>query len=137
MILELKRHTFAESFTEGELFANGVKVCDTIEDRYRDLSKEEKVHGETCIPFGVYPVIMSMSPRFGRMLPEVVNVPQFSGIRIHPGNSAKDSEGCILPGIRAGNGWVKDSRITYQKIEQLIKSALVKGEKVTINISKR
>lgn len=134
MNLELKRHTFAETFTEGELYANGVKICDTIEDHYRDLSSEKKVPGETCIPFGAYPVIMSFSPRFQRMLPELLNVPHFTGIRIHPGNKAVDSQGCILPGIKAGAGWVKDSKITYQRIEQLITNALSQGDRVFINV---
>ena len=117
MELKLKRHTFDKDYTEGELFINGVKFCDTLEDEYRVLPIKcpyptncicrEKVKNETAIPLGKYSLIISMSNRFKKELPEILNVPHFLGIRIHSGNTDKDSSGCILVGEKEYEGKLK------------------------------
>ena len=93
MKLKLIRTWYADTYTIGKLYIDGVYFADTLEDKNRDVDKngifnngEKKVYGKTCIPFGTYKVILSMSNKFKKILPLLLNVPQFDGIRIHPGN---------------------------------------------------
>lgn len=144
MILKLVRENFTTESTIGRLYANGVFLCYILEDTNRDLtqtmSPEEiakiKVHGKTCVPYGTYSVIISYSNRFKKDLPLVVSVPGFEGIRIHPGNKAVDTEGCLLPGnIRKVNE-VLESRLAWQKVFNIIKEAIDHNDKITIVITK-
>lgn len=99
MKLLLERRFKGDAYTVGTLYVNGERFCDTLEDRVRDLAGGEvKVPGETAIPEGVYKVIVNRSPKFGRDLPRLLDVPQFEGVLIHWGNSAEDSAGYILVG---------------------------------------
>lgn len=135
MILTLKRTNLHADYTEGHLYIDGLFFCDTIEDRYRDFTKEVKVPGKTAIPYGVYPVRLSMSNRFKKVLPEVQNVPQFSGIRIHSGNTAADSEGCILVGEHTGPGRIGLSRDTMARLLDVMGHAInKKGETVELEV---
>lgn len=111
--LKLIREYFLNHTTIGSLFLNGEFFCYTLEDKVRQPDKSDpnylnvakwKVKGETAIPAGAYPVIVSRSNRFQRDLPEVLGVPGFSGIRIHPGNTSEDTEGCILVGTEVTKG---------------------------------
>ena len=113
MELKLKRDLKNNIFTLGKLFIDGVLFCYTVEDKDRDINNdgdlddagEAKVYGETAIPKGTYKVILSVSNRFKKLMPEVLNVKGFEGIRIHAGNSAIDSHGCIIVGtVRTPNG---------------------------------
>lgn len=89
-----------ESFTPGKLYYNGLFLCYTCEDLDRKLEDGGlKVKTRTAIPRGIYNVVISLSNRFKKLLPELLRVPQFVGIRIHSGNTAEDSEGCILVGM--------------------------------------
>lgn len=97
MELFLRRCAANRNRTIGLLFVDGQFLCFTLEDRIRT----EKVPGATAIPHGEYEVKQTMSPRFGRVLPEVLGVPGFEGVRIHAGNTAEDTRGCILLGM----GW--------------------------------
>lgn len=112
--LRLERECLEER-TLGKLYINKEFFCSTIEDKYRDLSKEKKVYGETCIPFGTYKVIINMSPKYGRLMPRLLDVPHFDGILIHSGNTEKDSAGCILVGKRSGQK-VINSRDTFNRL---------------------
>lgn len=114
--LKLKREYLKDTYTVGKLFVNNEYFCDTLEDKYRDLDKDTKVYGETAIPCGTYGVILSISKRFKRVLPEILDVPGFTGIRIHSGNTAKNTEGCILVGKNKIKGGVIDSRITLDSL---------------------
>ena len=106
MKLLLKRLEFFDTSTRGELFIDGNFFCYTEEDKDRGLSKDMelsyiqsmKVTGETCIPYGTYKIEITPSARFKRLLPLLIDVPAFQGIRVHPGNTDKDTEGCILVG---------------------------------------
>jgi len=106
MELKVKRIAKRDTYTIGKLYVDGEYFCDTIEDRDRGLNdsmsveeiKKIKVYGETAIPTGRYRVTLSYSVKFKKMLPEILNVKGFTGIRIHSGNTAKDSLGCILVG---------------------------------------
>lgn len=94
--VEVKRTFKGTEYTIGKLYIDGAYFCDTMEDTVRT---GEKIAEKTAIPAGTYKVKMTWSPRFKRYLPEILNVPNFSGVRIHAGNSALDTEGCILLGL--------------------------------------
>ena len=89
MKLRLERKYFKETYTIGNLYINGSFFSNTLEDKNRDVNKngkfdngETKVYGETCIPFGIYKVILTMSPKFKRELPRLLNVPSFEGVLV-------------------------------------------------------
>jgi hypothetical protein len=134
MELTLNRIFLGSSATIGELLINDKHLCDTLEDRVRP--EGEKVYGKTAIPEGTYEVKLTHSPRFKKILPEILNVPNFSGIRIHTGNSSKDTEGCILVGTWDGEkeDWVGNSRIAFDKLMSLLEEATNNKEKVTITV---
>lgn len=134
MELKLNRIFLGSSATIGELLVNDKHLCDTLEDRVRP--EGEKVYGKTAIPEGTYEVKLTHSPRFKKILPEILNVPNFSGIRIHTGNSSKDTEGCILVGTWDGEkeDWVGNSRIAFDELMALLEEATNNKEKVTITV---
>lgn len=132
--LAVKRRWFAETYTIGSFFVDGIKLCDTIEDKYRDLSKYKKVWGETAIPNGIYRVILAFSNKFKRILPRLQAVPHFEGILIHRGNTAKDSAGCIIVGENKAKGKVISS-IKYElEIVELCDKAIKDGKEIFITI---
>ena len=98
-----------------------VQQCDTLEPQWRDLKTEQKVMGKTAIPEGEYKIVMSPSAKFHRNMPYLKDVPQFEGIMIHPGNTVKDTMGCILVGVKSGTGLLV-STITLQKIMKTLNS---------------
>ena len=134
MELTLNRIFLGSSATIGELLVNDKHLCDTLEDRVRP--EGEKVYGKTAIPEGKYEIELTHSPRFKKILPEILNVPNFSGIRIHTGNSSKDTEGCIIVGTWDGEkeDWVGSSKIAFDKLMSLLEEATNNKEKVTITV---
>lgn len=139
-VMELRRIYFGKTATIGELYLDGVRECHTLEDPVRDgddgiLQKEEKIYGETAIPAGRYEIILSFSNRFNRLLPLLLNVPHFQGIRIHPGNKPEHTHGCILVGNWEGGDKeiIGDSRATFARIFVRILEASAHG-KVFIDI---
>lgn len=134
MELILKRIALKETYTIGHLYIDGKYFCDTCEDKVRDLGKEQKVYGETAIPYGKYQICLSISPKFKRLLPKLLNVPHFEGILIHRGNTAVDSAGCILVGENKEIGKVLNSTVTEQKLVDLMKRAKDKSEDIWITI---
>lgn len=131
MKLEVKRLTFSDKSTIGKLFLDGEFFCHTLED----VVRPEKVYGETAIPEGAYKVKITYSPRFKRDLPLLLNVPGFEGIRIHAGNTHKDTEGCILVGDLAGQDIVWQSRAAFNRLFDKLKAAQNAGEEITIEVS--
>lgn len=134
MQLKLNRIFKTNTFTIGELYINEKYVTDTLEDRVRP--EGEKVYGKTAIPEGKYEIELTHSPRFKKILPEILNVPNFSGIRIHTGNSSKDTEGCILVGTWDGEkeDWVGSSKIAFDELMTLLEEATNNKEKITITV---
>jgi hypothetical protein len=134
MELTLNRIFLGGSATIGELLINDKHLCDTLEDRVRP--EGEKVYGKTAIPEGKYEIELTHSPRFKKILPEILNVPNFSGIRIHTGNSSKDTEGCIIVGTWDGEkeDWVGSSKIAFDKLMSLLEEATNNKEKITITV---
>ena len=134
--MELKLHRIAKrpTYTIGHLYNGDSYVCDSLEDCWRDLNKVKKVKGKTAIPEGRYRIIMAYSQRFGREMPLLCEVPQFTGILIHAGNTDEDTEGCILVGENKVVGKVVNSRYHAQIVSEMINDAIENGEKVYITI---
>ena len=125
--LLLTRTHFAETFTIGSLYIDEKWICYTLEDKVREVEghpvSEWKVFGQTAIPRGIYPVKITFSNHFQKDLPELKGVEGFEGVRIHTGNSDKDTEGCILVGSfwDGASDWISESGKAYAKlIPQLI-----------------
>lgn len=140
MKLTLKRIALRSTYTIGRLYVDGDYFCDVLEDTVRDLNKngkfdngEKKVYGKTAIPYGTYEIKWTYSPRFKKYTPQLMNVPSFEGIRVHAGNTAEHTEGCLLLGENKKVGMVLNSRATINKFYPIIKEACSKG-KVTIEI---
>jgi hypothetical protein len=112
MEITLNRQPSFEETTLGTLFIDGAPYCATLEDVVRP-DGEAKVDGRTAIPAGRYRVMVTFSNRFQRQMPLVCGVPGFEGIRIHPGNTAADTEGCILVGIVSDARTIINSRATF------------------------
>lgn len=136
MKLEVKRITLTDSYTIGQLFVDGQYFCDTLEDTVRDLTNiKDKVYGRTAIPVGTYTVIRDYSGHFKKLLPHILDVPYFSGIRIHSGNDVEDTNGCILVGMYQRAGYISNSRETMEKLMKILSVVVNKGEKITITIN--
>lgn len=127
-----------KTFTESKLYIDNIFECFTIEDEDRLLEiGGKKVQNMTAIPRGVYEVIITYSNRFKRNLPLLLNVPNFTGVRIHTGNTSKDTEGCIIVGAindREDDDFVGSSRVAFNRLFPKIQKALKNGEKVTLEI---
>ena len=134
MKLLLERIQLDWDVTIGQLSVDGRFFCWTCEDPVRDGFK---VPGDTAIPYGTYTVEISWSPRFRRPLPMVLNVPGFRGIRIHPGNTAMDTEGCILPGCDRLPKGVGRSRQAFADLYRLLDEAGQRKETVTLEIPRQ
>lgn len=102
IFLTLVRTDAQDDRTLGELLLNGVRFCYTLEDQVRPAGV--KVKGKTAIPAGLYRVKLTMSPKFGRITPQIMDVESFDGVRMHGGNKPEDTEGCPLVAFkRIGN----------------------------------
>ena len=141
MELKLKRIAKRDTYTIGKLFIDGVHFCDTLEDTDRGLTQDmplpviraKKRAGVTAIPTGTYKVTLKVqSPRFSKKemytfcngyLPRLINVTGFEGVLIHVGNTARDTEGCILVGRNTQVGKVLESRVTFQRLYEKLNAA--------------
>lgn len=141
MNITLNRIAKKPKYTIGKLYINGEYFCDTIEDTDRGLTqtmtdaqvKSKKVYGQTAIPTGTYRVIINYSNKFKRQMPLLLNVPGFLGIRIHSGNTEKDTEGCLIVGKNKVVGKVIESKDTYNKLFSILCEAN-KKEAIKITI---
>ncbi len=134
MELVLKRTVFTKESTIGELSVDGTFECYVLEDVVRKPG-EKKVYAKTAIPAGTYKVIVNMSNRFRRLMPLLLKVPGFEGVRIHSGNTAADTEGCLLLGLDKKTDFVGRSRDAYSRFMPRLQEALNAGRPVTITIS--
>jgi hypothetical protein len=131
MELTLIRKHFTEKYTIGKLFSEQKYICDTFEDVVRDLNDinhdgdfddegEGKIYGKTAIPCGRYKVLISHSVKLKRILPILLKVPGFTGIRIHGGRNETWTEGCIL----VGENTIKGQLVNYGYWETTVKNIL-------------
>lgn len=135
MILELKRDGFIQP-NLGKLFVDGKLLGQTLEDMDRHLEDGgEKIYGETAIPRGGYKVQLSYSQRFKRIMPEVLDVPGFTGIRIHGGNKTEDTHGCPLLGAVRTTAGVAQCGGVNQRLINLIEAAEIRGEEIYLEIT--
>ena len=124
MEILLKRVLKSESFTMGQLYLprkdgkEGLELlCDTLEPTWRDLAHgAKKVWGRTAIPEGRYPLVITKSPKFGGWRPLLLGVPMFTEVRIHEGNTRRDTTGCILVGRQVSPGVLENSRIWLRRL---------------------
>lgn len=137
MKLHVHRYLFNERATIGKLDVDGEFFCYTLEDADRKLEEGgQKVFGKTAIPRGIYPVKITLSNRFKRELPLLVGVPQFEGVRIHPGNKPEDTEGCLLVGSAVVNDeFISNSRIAFDRLFERIRTALSVGDGVWVEVT--
>lgn len=149
MELYLKRFEFNEHSTFSELSLDGVRLCFVLEDKDRGLDSKMnldvlshlKVHGETAIPYGRYEIQITKSERFSKLrgkdtyLPLLLDVPGYSGVRIHTGNKPEHTEGCLLPCKNHSKDLGTESTYAFNIVLDKIKQGLLKG-KVYITISK-
>ena len=143
MKLKLKRIARKSDYTIGRLYINGHLFSDVLEDTDRGLQKDMtleeikklKIKGRTAIPTGTYTIIITYSPKYKKQMPLLLSVPGFEGIRIHSGNTHKDTEGCLLVGENKEVGKVLNSRYTYNRLFTKLKEAFDRGETITIEIS--
>lgn len=126
----LTRDTLNQRVTLGELFIGRHHICWTCEDPEREV----KVMHETCIPRGRYQIKRTFSNRFQHVMPLLLDVPGFDGIRIHPGNTVADTSGCILPGmVRRDNG-VGESQLAYREVLKWLDAIDHQGHQAWIDI---
>lgn len=148
MEILVRRIAKRPTYTIGRMYIDGKYVCDTLEDTDRGLKqsmpleeiKKKKIYGKTAIPTGTYKVTMNVvSPKFknktwakpyGGKIPRLLDVPEYEGVLIHPGNSDSETYGCILPGINSVVGKVMNSQATFKKVMAI----LTKGTDITITI---
>jgi hypothetical protein len=124
MQLQVLRKTFTGQSTIGELLVDGQFECFTLED----VVRPEKIFGETAIPDGSYRVVVTMSPRFKRRLPLLVDVPGYTGVRIHPGNTRRDTLGCLLVGRGKAKDVISGSQVAFAALLQKIEKAALTEE---------
>lgn len=138
MDIHLERKIHNTKSTEGNLYINGKWFCHTIEDVVRAKpgmwSYKVKVYGKTAIPYGTYPVLVTWSNRFKRMLTGVFNVPDFEGIRIHNGSTELSSAGCIIISYTALKGSLVNDKKAMNDLCKLVADAQ-KKEKIAITIT--
>jgi hypothetical protein len=146
MELLLKRIARKPTYTIGKLYVNNVYTCDVLEDYDRIYYGGSKVAGKTAIPCGRYEVVLNnYSPRFGNKepykslcggcVPLINNVPKFSGVRIHIGNTENDTDGCLLVGKNTVVGRVTDSKVTFAALmNKHLTPARKRNENVYITI---
>lgn len=142
MEITVKRKFKGNNYTIGSLYIDDKYFCDTLEDIDRGLTDNMtdsyistvKVVDQTAIPTGSYKVTITYSNRFQKLLPLINNVKGFSGIRIHSGNTKEDTSGCILVGFNTEKGKVVNSRVTFNKLFNILRDTLNNGEQVEIKI---
>jgi len=128
--LDLYRRAPVGNATIGELYVDGAFACYTLEDLVRDY----KVAGATAIPAGSYQITITWSPHFQRRLPLLNDVPNYEGVRIHPGNTAADTEGCILVGTQVAGASILNSRVAFDALFARLETASVNNDIITITI---
>ena len=146
MELELIRDTFTDQSTIGKLYVDGQYLCFVLEDKDRNLTSTMetnviemlKKHGITCIPYGRYKVELTMSNRFKRILPILIGVKGYEGVRIHTGNTSEDTLGCLIVGMNAEKNKVTQSVPAMNKLMDILTKVPYKQDVyITIKSNKK
>ena len=139
MNIIIERKASKNKTTLGSLYIDGVFECWTLEDETREIKgvpvEQWKIKGETAIPEGAYSIVIDYSNRFKCMMPHILNVNGFEGIRIHSGNTNTDTEGCVLVGRRIGNDdYISESRLAFEALFGKMQAAIGRGEDILLRI---
>lgn len=134
MVIRVDRLYKKSEYTIGSLSINGQWICDTLEPHCIDWSKEKKTPKKTAVPEGCYRLVMKKSRKFGKIMPYLLDVPEFTDIMIHTGNFPKHTEGCILVGYNTVRGLVLKSRDAFEKIMEKIDYALSVKKEIFVKI---
>ena len=132
------RYTISRLYVDGKRFGDGKHYCNVLEDADSGLTSDmtvddvlaKKIYGQTAIPTGKYRVVLDWSSAFKKILPHVLAVKGFTGIRIHSGNKPEDTKGCLLVGRNDRIGWISDSRYWMGLLQAKIENAIRKKEDV-------
>lgn len=140
MKLHLERKSDSVTCTIGVLYIDDIFFCHTLEDIVREDDRpvaEWKIHGKTAIPRGTYRVMLTFSNRFQKVMPQLMDVPGFEGIRIHPGNTDADTDGCILVGfgLAENEESITESRKAYDTLMIRLQAAADAGESITMEVA--
>lgn len=128
MNLYLLRHTWTSTRTLGTLYKDGEPFCFTLEDADRCMFGLPKIKAQTAIQQGIYETVVTFSQRFQKPMPLLLNVPEFTGIRIHSGNTEADTEGCILVGQQLKLDSVLSSRLAFSALMAAIRAGTRLGK---------
>ena len=124
--------------TIGDFSIGGHHICWVLEDPVREVLgspvSEWKIKGQTAIPVGRYKLERTFSNRFGHTTPQLLDVPGFAGIRIHPGNTTADTEGCLLPGLVRLSSSVGSSQLAYREVLKWLDTIDQNGDEAWIEI---
>ena len=142
MEIHIERRWKKPAYTIGVMSVDGARLCETLEDTDRGLKssmtlgeiQKRKIKGQTAIPAGRYQLLMTYSPKFKKKRPLINAVPGYSGVRIHPGNDASATEGCVLVGENKAVGKVLNSRHWFNILLEKIKTAITASQKVWLTI---
>lgn len=132
MLIKIVRMWFSKESTQGVISIDGTKCGFTLEDTCRPFGV--KVDGATAIPEGEYEVTIDYSEKFKKLMPHILDVPLFEGVRIHCGNTESDTSGCVLVGLEKGEDMISNCKPTYDFVYHSIEQALARKERVTIQI---
>jgi hypothetical protein len=135
MKLVSRRFEYGDKYTVSRLYVDGNPrpECYILEDTVRPVGV--KVQNETAIPAGTYKVVIDFSNHFQKLLPHLLDVPMFEGIRIHSGNTSLDTEGCLLVGkVWPGGDQILQSRQAFSDLFEQLEDAFHRGEEITIEI---
>lgn len=137
--MRIKRAHLGPGYCVGRLHVDNEFQCFTLEDEVREIETkpcaEWKIPGRTAIPRGTYQVTVNFSNRFKRVMPLLLEVPCFEGIRIHPGNNSANTDGCILVGKNwDGGDWISNSQAAYIDLMHKIQGALREGKHIYLEI---
>lgn len=123
----------------GELYVNSSHFAYTLEDQVREIKGQPvatwKVQNETAIPEGKFEVRMTFSNRFQRIMPELIGVPGFAGVRIHGGNTDKDTDGCILCGQMKDGMGIHNCAHVLEQLSAMIQSTIDQGARVWMTVA--
>lgn len=133
MNITVVREKFTPKSTISKMYIDGKFECYTLEDVVRP-STDPKVYGETAIPKGQYQLTIDYSPKYKRNMCHILNVPGFEGIRIHSGNKAEDTEGCLLVGTAMSEDFISGSKSAYSSFYPKVEKAFEAGDLITITI---
>jgi hypothetical protein len=131
-MFEIVRKVLSDNTSIGDVLCDDVWIAKSLEDKTREGPKVPKA---TAIPCGTYELTIDFSQRFKKLMPHILNVRDFSGVRVHKGNDSEDTEGCPLVGLRSGPDKIWDCQPAYDRFYNLLDTKLKAGEKVFIKVS--